>query len=602
MSTAKPTRPEDHLLIRSITPDGQSAVEVGGISVFVGPNNVGKTAALRDLVLLAGNYDVTSKEGQPEGDVVTTVIRDVTFVGKITLDRLLRGLDSMPGETSDATIVQGIGPDLRTPFRASFGAEIKNVLYRPVMTARSVRTTALGQVMPLRAAYLDAERMGELLHSAPACSPLQAPESLLQALHYAAPSVHAELDAAFRTAFPDRHVRLDASEHVNLHLRVAAEFPPPIGDPVKDALQLAQLSPADREGVGLQTYLSVVLTMLLCQGRLILLDQPETALYPEQARRLGRWIGQNSPRLGCQVFIATQSPALLQGLLEGSADISVFQLSRTGNLTRWQAVPADVAGALARFPIFSAQQAIELLFSDGAVLIPGADARLVYETAAQRFVGSGNLRFLQTYGARNLAVLARTLRKAELPIAVVAELDVLQSEAGFSELVKAVTGNPPPAPWLATRERLAKHVDGMLGSRQLAAAAHEVESFLDQMKKGDAEAAQVAASDREDPREKWARLQRDQMASVPPDLRVWVEELLDELKHAGLFLSPRGGFEGWLIGGQATADPEINLARAVQALSRGECPAELRAFLNEIVSYLRLQLAPTRPARLNVRS
>jgi hypothetical protein len=265
-------------------------------------------------------------------------------------------------------------------------------------------------------------------------------------------------------------------------------------------------------------------------------------------------------------------------------------------------VPADVAGALARFPIFSAQQAIELLFSEGVVLVPGADARLVYETAAQRFVGSGNLRFLQTYGARNLAVLARTLRKAELPIAVIADLDVLQSEAGFSELVKAVTGNPPPAPWLATRERLVKHVDGMLGSRQLAAAAHEVESFLDQMKKGDADGSQVAASDREEPREKWARLQRDQMASVPPDLRVWVEELLDELKHAGLFLSTRGGFEGWMIGGPPTADSEINLARAVQALSRGECPAELRAFLNEIVSFLRLLLAPARPARLNVRS
>jgi ABC-type uncharacterized transport system ATPase subunit len=601
MSTAKPPRnaAEDQLLIRAITPEGQPAVDVGGVNVLLGPNNVGKTAALRDLVLLAGNFDLAGKELQAGEELVTKVIRDITFVGKLSLDRLTRGLTSVGDATAEGTTLQGIGPDLRTPYQRSIGPEIKSVLYRPVITARSVRTTVLGQIMPLRVAYLEADRSGDLLSPTSASSPLQAPENLLQALLYADSAVHDELDAACQAVFPEFHVRLDATERVNLYLRVAGEFPPSSSDAVSAVRQYAMLRRADQEGAGLRHLLSVVMTMLLCQGRVVLLDQPEAGLFPPQAQQLGRWIAQNAPRLSCQVFLATQSPALLRGLFEASSEVTALRLSRTGDTTRFQLVPADVGSTLARFPLLSGQQALECLFCDGVVLVPGADDRIVYETVAQRFVGSGNLRFVQAHGDRNLAALAKIFRKAELPLCVVSELGILQSEAGFSELVKAVTGNPPPAPWLATRDRLTKYVDGMGEERELSATAHEVESFLDQLKKGgNAEAAQAQAPARLDVRGRWLQLQREQMANVPPELRVWVEELLDDLKHQGIFLSPRGNYQAWMSSDPLLRDPEVALAKAVQTLHRGECPADLRAFVGEIIAYLRVLLSPAKPARL----
>jgi hypothetical protein len=380
---------------------------------------------------------------------------------------------------------------------------------------------------------------------------------------------------------------------------VAPEFPPAGADPIAAAQQFARLPRADQEGAGQQNYLSVVLTMLVCQGRVLLLDQPETGLHPTQARQLGSWIAQNAARLGCQVFLATHSEALLGGLFEQNADVTILRLTRSGDSTTFTPIPPEIGNALVRSPVLAMQQAVDCLYCDGVIVVPQAEDCVVYETVARRFVGARGLRFLNAFGQRNLASLANLVRKAGIPVCVVADLESLQTEAGFAELVKAVTGDPPPPPWLATRERLAKHVEGLFDARELSAATHEVESFLDQMRKGGpGDTATPSPPPRAAARDKWLRLQREQLGSVPQELRVWVEELLDDLKHKGLFLSPKGGFQAWLPSDAPPGDREVAFAKAVQALHRGECPADLRAFVTEFVTFLRVLTQPRRPGRL----
>ncbi len=50
-------RAADQSIIKSLTPRGGKAVEVGAITAFVGPNNCGKTETLRDILRLAANFD-----------------------------------------------------------------------------------------------------------------------------------------------------------------------------------------------------------------------------------------------------------------------------------------------------------------------------------------------------------------------------------------------------------------------------------------------------------------------------------------------------------------------------------------------------------------
>lgn len=588
-----------HLLVRSITPTSGQALDVGTINVLIGAHGVGKSEALRDLARLAGNFEPTSADRVAGEEPQTRVIGDVTFVPKLSVDRLLRGIATIEGSKDEGNVAQGIGPDLKTPYRRSVAGELKSILFRPILTARSVWMTSLGEIMPLRVAYLSPDQRTRLVESATAISPLQAPENLLQAFQFGAPEVHEQFDAAIAQIFDGLHARLDATQRVNLFLRTAWQFPPLTGRPVEDAKTYEGLSRLDEQGDGVKSCAAVILIFLLCQGRVILLDQPDAYLQPQHARRLGNWIADHAAKLGTQVFVTTRDAAFMEGLFGGSADVSVLRMSRREDSTRIDLVPPEIGRTLARFPLFSAQSALRCLFDRGVILVAEESDRIVYRTVAERFLRIQDVGFIHAHGGRNLAHAARILRRAQLPTCVAADLDVFQSEQNYSELVKALSQNPPPQPWLATRERLVSHVEGWFDQQELSTSASEVEVFLDQLKQGGIAADAVSKSDtaRRDARTKWDRLRQEKLRVLPAELRVWVEELLDEMKRIGLFVSPKGHLQAWMEFGGAEADREAWFNRAIQALDRGECPADLRAFVAEVTAFLQPSVVPPRTAR-----
>ena len=55
---------------------------------------------------------------------------------------------------------------------------------------------------------------------------------------------------------------------------------------------MRQFQTLDEQGDGFRSYVGVVLSVLLSEGRTILLDEPEAFLHPMQARRLGAWLAE----------------------------------------------------------------------------------------------------------------------------------------------------------------------------------------------------------------------------------------------------------------------------------------------------------------------
>jgi hypothetical protein len=587
-----------HLLLKSFTPIGGHPQEVGTINVFIGPNNTGKSESLRDIVRLAGNFEPTGEERAKGEEPKTHVIQDVNFVSKLSMERLLRGLTIFDSGKEEGRVAHGLAPDLMSPYRRTVAGDLKNILFRPIITARSVWMTGLGDLMPLRVAYVVGEQRGRLIESTAATSPMRAPESLLAALQYADPAVHDQFDAAIAAIFENVHVRLDATERVQLSLRVAATMPPVTGNPIQDAQAFSRLRSIDSEGDGLKNVAAIVLATLLCQGRVLLLDQPEAGLHPETSRRLGTWLAENVIPLGCQIFVATRDASFISGLFSGAADVFIWRLSRRDDSTRFEQVPTEVSRALATFPLFTSQHAISCLMRDAVIVAPESADRVVYQAVAERLLRLHNFGFLHAHGARNLTFVATAFRRTNLPTCVVAELDLLQSESQFTELVKALSGNVPPAPWLATRERLVSHVEGWFNEQELSETSNEVEKFLDHYKQGDgASAIQTAPTAGRSAKLKWDRLRRERLMILPPELRIWVEELMEDLKRIGLFISPKGKLEGWIGFAADAEEPDGWLNRAMQLLHGGECPAELRAFVAEMTAQLKASSPAPRATR-----
>lgn len=598
-------RATDQSLIKSISPRGGQAVEVGAITAIVGPNNSGKTETLRDILRLAANYDLSEVDRSNEEGPQPIVLNDLHFVPKLSIERMIQGLTVIDPDSSDGTVVQGIGPNLKSPHRRAIGRELQNILYRPIMNAKSVWSSSLGDLMRLRISYIATEDHKRLVASTVAASPLQGPENLLQLLHYAEPNIHQGLTEAFAAAFDGMQIKLDTSEQINLTLRVAREFPASVADPIENMRQHQQMRSIEEEGDAYQSFAAILLTILLGQGRVILIDQPEAFLQPAQAKFLGQWIAANASRLACQVFVSTQSVAFLAGLSTGSSEVAIIRTSRTEDITSFHSIPKEAARGLARFPLFATQEALRLLFCSGVVVATEADHRIVYETVANRLPGSDNIGFIHAAGAKNVGFVTSTLRQCGIPVCSAVDLDVLQSEKDLSDLVQAASGSPPPQPWLATRERLAKHVEGWFDEEAIVANANEVENFLDQIKTGTApnpsiQTVATKSSEQFDGSQNWRKLRYERLDWLPRELRTWVEELLEDLKRHGIFVSPKGRLEAWLDTGNE--DRRVWVNQAMQELHQGQCPTELQVFVNDLLTYLKSAGSPARSARISNRT
>lgn len=601
-TTQTAARTADRSLIKSITPRGNPPVEVGALNVLVGPNNVGKTEILRDILRLGANFDIAALERAGEDEPQPIVLSDLTFVPKLSVERMTAGLTVVDENNADGPLVHGVAPNLRMPLRRAITKDLKNILYRPVMAARSVWMSSLGQLMALRMAYFSPDDRQHVVEPTALRSPVDGPENLLQSLYYAEPEVHDALNDAFGEVFDGMHIQLDASERVSAMLRVASEpFPAETEDAVANVRQYESLRMLHKEGDAYQSVAGVLMTILLGQGRVILLDHPDTFLHPEQARRLGRWIATQAAEYMCQVFLTTSSESFLEGLAEGGTVPTILRTSRREDTTHLHTVPPDPTKAIARFPLFSTQNSLGALFCEGVVVAPGDRDRIIYQTVAGRFSEAQNLRFLQANGAKNLPFVAGAFRQAGVPVCVITELDVFRTEKDFAELVKAVTGDPPPQPWLATRDRLANHVDGAFDDQALTRSAHEVESFLSKLENTDIPARpSVAAAGAVQSARNWEKLRHERLEWLPREARIWVEELIEDLKRKGIFVSPRGHLRAWLD--LDVKDPTVWLNNAMQSLHVGKCPSELQAFVGDVVSHLRASAAPTRPTRLGNRT
>ena len=591
-------------LIKALTPRQGPAFDVGTITVLLGGSHVGKSELLRDIARLAARYDATEPD-LLTNESTTRILADVQLANKLTIEQLVRGLSSLGGGEAEGRVVQGLRPDLKTPHRCTLGGDLRSVLFRPTITARAVSMTSLGELMPLRVGLWEPRMIEWLVAGTEARGPVDLATHPLQELAYASPETLLELDRSFSTAFPGQHLVFDDTQRVRLALRIADQPPVRASDPIAAVQQYSRLASLEQAADGMRCLAAVLLSVLACPNRVWLLDQPDLYLQPAQARVLGRWLADQGMSGGGQFFIVPRSTALVEGLFQASAETQLCVLTRRNNTTTVRPIPRETGQSLARFPLVAAQDGLGLLQQRRVILVTDDEQRILFETVARRILGRFDVGFLQTHGSSNLHLLAKLFRSAGMPTSVVTEFDLFQEEAVFVEFVTALTGEAPANDWLQTRARLAVQVEGTLSQPASPTVSSDLDTFLDRLKQP-APAPVLANTASEGARDPvtlarvaaWNRFKDQGLASVPPDLRLAVDELLEDLKLCGLFVSTRGRSQGWLAGSTETGSPTPTGAfnRILRALHGGQCPPEVRNFVADLVSF-ELGTGPPRATR-----
>jgi hypothetical protein len=357
------------------------------------------------------------------------------------------------------------------------------------------------------------------------------------------------------------------------------------GRPTEDEIEYLQsLEPLTHVGDGVLAFLTIYLT--LSSGRFVvsILDEPELHLHPPQAERLAKALADF--RNGGQLLIATHSADILRGLLDNpTARVGVIRIDGLGPDFRVHVIEPGVLRDLWRTPALRYSGALEAIFSSRAVVCEGpVDARY-YSRVSERLnrPPTETVRFVDAGGKQNVGRTLSSLRAMGVPAAAVVDFDLLLTEGVLRRTLEAL-GSPADLRESAIAE--SRSIQSLIAGgapdhtvatmkTEIALAFEDVadEQFVDDQMIRTLRGILSTSSLRE-------RLKSTGLAAVPDSLRI--ATILDRLEEEGLILLRTGALE--------SLEPNIETGRSWLSdaiVSTREPSAEARAVVTRALDFNR---------------
>ena len=434
-------RPQLSFETITFSDDTKLTLDRDDIVVFVGPNNAGKSAALRDL------------EGWVANAVSRQVIKHATMrrVGtQANLQAYLNANAQKTGDTPSGDVrYGGIGYSIHQVHLRQFGSDEGVQYIAPFFAKRLSTETRLSD---------SNAAPGIALFSDPPTHPIH---MLLMDQKLAS-----KIGSMFFHAFGNDLTPFRAG---------GGKFPLYVGkkpavkcgqdELSKEFVQALRDSnvPLEAQGDGMRSFAAVLLHVFAALTHSILfLDEPEAFLHPPQARLLGRNIAMHRPP-DTQLFIATHSTDVLDGLIEGGSNkVRIVRLRREGSLNRVRELDKKQTATVAKDTLARFSRVFDGIFFEH-VIICESDADCMFYQALLTLPSISSDRrpdvlFIHTAGKHRMAKLAEMLRALDVPVSVIADIDILNEKDTFRSLFETMGGewNDVEKNWMTVSEAVTK--------------------------------------------------------------------------------------------------------------------------------------------------
>ncbi len=411
------------LSFESITfSDGQTLTfEDDEIVVFVGPNNAGKSASLRELK----NF-ISSPTTQTviSGAVIKTAGNSNDLKGYLEKHSQKTGIGSN-------LTYSGIGYNIHHSHVHHFDQPHNRSPVAPFFIAHVATESRIVGSNPAG---------GIALHQVPATEPIH--QLLLDNI------LAADICKLFKNAFGEDLIVLRAGG-TSFPLYVGKKPETKIGEDelsksfVEQLLQDSVL--LQNQGDGMRSFTTVLLNVLVADNHTIqFLDEPEAFLHPPQARLLGEYIAQKR-RGKSQLFIATHSTDILDGLMaSGASKVRIIRIQRDGKINRVKELSKEKTLAIAKDALTKYSGVFKGIFYKHVIITESDGDCQFYSSFLNLKSIAGekqpDVLFIHAAGKHRMGQLVETLKSLDVPVSVIADIDILNEENTFKSLFEKLGG------------------------------------------------------------------------------------------------------------------------------------------------------------------
>lgn len=388
------------------------------IVVFVGPNNAGKSQALKDIYALS------------EKKVPSVVVSDV----KITKS-------SAPISSAISVISKGIHNGDHISYNV-FGHNMSVFNFTDNKFATSPYFDYFRDLF-----VINLDTSARLTICQPPKS-IRRDENKTHPIHYAAfdGKYRKWLSDSFKKAFgqdltPNTQYGAAIPLCIGTNFVLDGNYDDEITRQETYAKILETYDQIQNQGDGIKSFTGILLYLMLDYYRIYLIDEPESFLHPPQARIMGQIIGQTLSD-NQQAFISTHSEEIIKGLLEVCPErIKIVRITRDGNINKFSILNNIDFNRIWSDPLLKYSNIMASLFHKTVVLCESdSDCKMysiIESHIKQKQQKYSETLFVHCGGKHRMSKIIQALRSLNVAVTTIVDIDILNDEAVFKGIVEA---------------------------------------------------------------------------------------------------------------------------------------------------------------------
>src|SRR6266498_904162 len=131
---------------------------------------------------------------------------------------------------------------------------------------------------------------------------------------------------------------------------------------------------------GVKAYTGLIAAVMCSEYRILLIDEPEAFLHPPLAKKLGYTLATISAHRKGTILASTHSADFLMGCIESGQPVNVIRLTFSADVPTVRALASDKLRAMLRNPLLRSTNVLTALFHSGAIVCEADANRALFRS------------------------------------------------------------------------------------------------------------------------------------------------------------------------------------------------------------------------------
>lgn len=183
---------------------------------------------------------------------------------------------------------------------------------------------------------------------------------------------------------------------------------------------------------GVKAFTGIITQVLAGDPHILMIDEPEAFLHPPLAFKLGKEISQSAKDSNKNIFISTHSANFIMGCIQSGIPVNIVRLTYLHGVPTARILPSENLLKLMRNPLLRSTGVIEGVFYESVIVTESDSDRAFYQEINERLLkyrpeyGIPNCLFINAQNKQTVHQLIRPLRELGIPAATIVDIDIIK--------------------------------------------------------------------------------------------------------------------------------------------------------------------------------